>query len=144
MKQEGKKLIFQSPAYEIVSQDEDLDMNDLKHTGRLVPIYSETMGISSKLIRSLTKRVLKIFLDQIPEPLPENTRREHSLMDIQNALSQIHFPESQELANQAKKRFIFEEMLLVQLHLLNLKQKLSKFKAPKIKRDVEAMKEFVN
>jgi len=142
-KQEGKKLIFQSPAYEVVTQDEDLDVHDLKHTGRLIPIYSETMGISSKLIRSLTTRVLKIFLDQIPEPLPESTRREYSLMDIQNALSQIHFPDSPELATEAKKRFIFEEMLLVQIHLLNIKQKLSRFKAPKIKKDVEAMKEFV-
>ncbi len=144
LKPEGKKLIFQSPAFELVSQDEDLNIDDLKHTGRLVPIYPETMGISSKLIRSFTKRILKIFVSQIPEPLPEETRKNHNLMDIQNALSQIHFPDNQELALEAKKRFIFEEMLLVQIHLLNLKQKLSKFKAPKIKKDVEAMKEFVN
>jgi ATP-dependent DNA helicase RecG len=101
------------------------------------------MGISSKLIRSFQKRALKIFLNQIVEPLPEETRHNYNLMDIQNALSQIHFPDSDELAMEAKRRFVFEEMLLVQIHLLNLKNKLAKFKAPKILKDVEAMKEFV-
>ena len=56
----------------------------------------------------------------------------------------MHFPDSYELAQQAKNRFVFEEMLLVQLHLLNLKNRLSQFKAPIIDKDIEAIKEFIN
>jgi len=144
VKQQGKKLLLESPVYELISQDEDFNIHNLKHTGRLVPIYSETEGISSKMIRSYVKRALKIFLDKIPEPLPPETRQNYNLMDIKNALSQIHFPDSQELANEARRRFIFEEMLLVQIHLLNLKKRLSHFQAPKIEKNIDAMKEFIS
>lgn len=85
-KKEGKKLVLQNPAFEIITQDKNLDIQQLKHTGRLVPIYSETQGITSKMLRSYIKILLKMFANKIPESLPEEVRARHNLLDIKTAL----------------------------------------------------------
>lgn len=62
---QGKKLILQNPEYEIISS---LHYN-VKHTGKLVPIYPETKGITSRGIRFLVDKILPLIQD-IPEFLP--------------------------------------------------------------------------
>jgi len=144
IKAQGKKLILSSPAYEIISRqklDEDF-FEDLKHTGRLVPIYPETEGLSSRAFRYLIKPLLDSSLN-LSEYLPDFLLKKYQLSSLETALKQIHFPSSLALSQKAKTRFIFESLLFSQLYLLKIKRKVSLLAYPKIKLDIEFLKSFV-
>ncbi len=130
-------LYFSNPSYEKIKQDQQL-----YHTGKLIPVYSEVSGISSKLFRWLISRYLKVFQKKIPETLPQEILAEYNLMPLKEALKEIHFPETLEKAKEAKRRFQFEEMFLVQLSLLRERLKLKRELAPAIPINVELLKKF--
>ncbi|NMB92087.1 MAG: ATP-dependent DNA helicase RecG [Parcubacteria group bacterium] len=144
VKAQGKRLILSNPSYEIISHqklEEDF-FKDLKHTGRLVPIYPETQGLSSRTFRYLIKPLLKNNLE-LGEYLPSFIIERYKLMPLRQALNQIHFPEKIEYAQQAKNRFIFESLLFSQLYLLKIKEKLDLLPFPKIQLDIDLLKSFV-
>lgn len=112
------------------------------HTGTLVPIYPETRGITSRWIRYLIKNFIELSTG-LRDPLPLETRRKYLFPEIKEALREIHFPSSYESAEQAKRRFSFEELLLIQLRALRERLKLKKQSAPIIPPDISLIKEFV-
>ena len=144
VKAKGKKLILSSPSYEVISRQklsEDF-FEDLKHTGRLVPIYPETEGLSSRAFRYLIKPLLDSPLN-LSEYLPDFLLKKYNLLPLKAALNQIHFPVSLALSQKAKERFIFESLLFSQLYLLKIKRKVNLLPYPKIKLDIEFLKSFV-
>ena len=145
VKTRGKQLLLSSPAYEIISQQKlDKDFfKDLKHTGRLVPIYPETQGLSSRVFRYLIKSLLQNSVD-LREYLPPFLLSQYHLMPFKTALNQIHFPKSLASAEQAKERFIFESLLFSQIYLLKIKRKLNLLPYPKINLDIDLLKSFVS
>ena len=58
---------------------------------------------------------------KLSDILPEELRKQHSLAEINYALEKIHFPQNAEEAAQARRRLVFEELLMLQLGLLHLK-----------------------
>ncbi len=89
------------------------------HTARLVPIYPETQGVSSKWLRSRINAALKYFTEtDLKDPLPEKVRNDFNLPPYKKALHMIHFPKNQEEAKEARRRFAFEEMFFFQLQVL--------------------------
>jgi ATP-dependent DNA helicase RecG len=84
------------------------------HTGRLIPIYHETYGISSKWLRARIKPLLD-RLDQSIDWLPQSTRDQARLIPLNEALQKIHFPNSSEDLTLARHRLSFDELLLLQL-----------------------------
>lgn len=139
----GRKLIISSPSYEIISRQklEKEFYQELKHTGRLIPVYSETKGLSSRALRYFIKPLLKLTYD-IKETLPDFILEKHELIDLQQSLNQIHFPSSLLLAKKAKRRFVFESLLLSQIYLLKRKRKNALLKAPKINLDIPLLQSF--
>ena len=141
----GKKLTISSPAYEIISY-EKTDKNlpqETMHTGRLIPIYSETQGLSSRALRYFIKPLLGLT-SNLSETLPDFLLKKYDLMRLSQSLSQIHFPSSLLLAQKARERFIFESLLLSQIYLLKNKRGNSLLKAPKINLDIPLLQKFVN
>ncbi|SFG37511.1 ATP-dependent DNA helicase RecG [Desulfotomaculum arcticum] len=102
------------------------------HTGRLVPVYPATAGITQRIIRSTLQVLLEQRLDAIVEFLPDRVMEKYGLMPIKPALRQIHFPDSPEQARQAKKRFAFEELLLFQVQLAYAKSKIARLEKPHV------------
>jgi len=141
----GKKLTISSPAYEIISY-EKTDKNlpqETMHTGRLIPIYSETQGLSSRALRYFIKPLLGLT-SNLSETLPDFLLKKYDLMGLSQSLSQIHFPSSLLLAQKARERFVFESLLLSQIYLLKNKRGNSLLKAPKINLDIPLLQKFVN
>ncbi|MDD5146741.1 MAG: ATP-dependent DNA helicase RecG [Candidatus Pacebacteria bacterium] len=130
-----------NPVYEKVN---DTESAHLIHSGRLVPIYPETAGLSSRWFRNAIYRLIQIYKNQIPEILPEQIIKENSLMPIDEALQQIHFPDTRESAQKAKQRFSFEELFLIELVVLQQRYRLNKEKSPTIPMNVDLIKRFVN
>ncbi len=105
------RLTFRAPEWEPLERS-------LVHTARLVPVYPLTEGLSARWMRKLMKRVVDGWVQQVEEYLPEHVRQREKLMTIQEALRQIHFPDSWEQLREARRRLCFDEFLLIQLGVL--------------------------
>jgi ATP-dependent DNA helicase RecG len=116
----GRQKTLVSPEYEIVQSTESIVQSKLSHihTGRLVPIYNETYGVSSKWLRSRIKMALETLGEEIEEFLPEEMVKKEGLVGEKEAVFQIHFPENKEIAEKARYRLAFDELFLIQLSAL--------------------------
>lgn len=130
------ELYLSSPTYELVGKKETA------HTGRLVPIYPETKGLTSKGLRFLIQPILK-SLERLTEWIPESIRKEEELPELNESVFNMHFPQELSDAVAAKKRFAFEDLFLLQLLNIEQKLKLAQERAPEISIDIEALKSFL-
>lgn len=117
----GSQVKLISPEYEIIKPKTKDQRLMTIHTGRLIPIYPETAGVSSKWLRSRLAPLIQNFLPTLQDWLPESLKKEYELPDLATALSQIHFPQNKNQSQKAKERLAFEEMLLI--HLASLSRK---------------------
>jgi len=139
----GKEGIYlSSPAYEKLLMS-DFNRLELSHTGRLVPVYPETEGLSSRWLRIIIRPFLIQLKNKVKDTLPEKIRVGQQLLQIEKALWQIHFPDSMKLAKKARERFSFEELLTIQLLVLSERLRLAKEKAVKIPLKLDLIKDFV-
>lgn len=128
---------FANPAYERLSTRE-VEI----HTAGLVPVYPETSGITSRWIRFLAHQALPL-LKSIKDPFPETLLKKYKLPPLAKSLSKIHFPEVLADAEEARRRFAFEDIFLIQLRVLRDRQKLETLAAPEIPLNIELIKTFV-
>lgn len=115
------------------------------HTGRLIPIYPETAGISSRWIRSRIKYIFQKYFDQEYDYLPNEIKTKHNLLSLSSALVNIHYPEDTKSIEGAKKRLAFDELL--SLHLASHIRKLdwqARELAQKITLDRNKIEEFIS
>jgi len=112
------------------------------HTAGLVPIYPETIGLGSRFLRYYIKLVLPT-INQIKEFIPWEILREQKLANITAALKNIHFPKNLKSAEEAKKRFAFEELFLLQLFVLKQRKNLQKQNAFSIPFNQNLIQNFV-
>ena len=96
-----------------------------KNTGKIIPIYPLTYNLSQNVIRTIMENGLKEINESLTETLPEYILESYNLDDINKAINDIHFPKEFSDYNKARKRLVFEELLIMQLALLNLKTKYS-------------------
>lgn len=116
----GKNPSLISPEYEIIRG------NEAVHTAKLVPIYHETYGISSKWLRSRISSLLKNSNLNIEEFLPSKILKDAKLPELRYAIEQIHYPASFENAAISRYRLSFEELFLIQLAAFQRKKEWSK------------------
>lgn len=104
----SRKLCLTSPDYEMLDEEKET-----VHTGRLVPVYPETMGLSSKWIRT---KIRDAFLNaSIEDFLPINILTGSDLVSLKEAIRQVHFPKDIKEAEEGRKRLAFNELLNLQL-----------------------------
>jgi len=143
IKGEGSGQYLSNPAYEKIGNwQPGIGNSDLTHTGRLVPVYPETEGLSSRWLRFIVKPILLKLKGQIPDALPEEIKRRFDFLPLEKALWQIHFPDSLKSAAEAKRRFAFEELFYLSLFVLRERIKLAREKAIVIPLNLDIMKEF--
>ncbi|MCL5104710.1 MAG: ATP-dependent DNA helicase RecG [Armatimonadetes bacterium] len=106
-----------SPEWEVYSEDADP-----LSSGRVVPVYPLTEGLFQSQIRKMLRNAIDGYLPLVQETLPEDLRNRLDLMDIHDAVRNIHFPEGMAAMEAARKRLVFEELFLLQLALALRKQ----------------------
>jgi ATP-dependent DNA helicase RecG len=94
-----------------------------KNTGKIIPLYPLTYELSQNVIRQIIENGLKEVENNLQETLPEYILKTYNLEDINWAIKNIHFPKEFDDYNLARKRLVFEELLIMQLALLSLKSK---------------------
>ncbi len=148
-----QRLYLSSPAYETVGREEEDTVDyggaereiitaDTRHTARLVPIYPETRGLTSRGIRYLTQPILE-DLEPITDFIPQAVLDKNGLPELNDALHAIHFPTSPEQAKTARNRFAFEELFLMQLRVISEKMALAKEKAHRIGPKGKTLEEII-
>ncbi len=135
----GGRLVFESPEWEI------LEDKELVHTGRLVPLYPLTKGLKPRQVRKFMKEVADRWVWQIADFLPQELIKRQKFFELSEALSQSHFPESQQEKRRARTRLAFDELFLLQLGVLNQKRHWQKDrKSRPISTDKVALDAFIN
>jgi len=106
---------MQNPVFERVSEI-------MTNTCRIIPVYPATAGLTQGIIRKAIKNALDMSNNAIPDILPAEIRKDYRLAEINFAVNNIHFPLSDEDFIVARKRLVFEELFLLQIGLLSMKQ----------------------
>lgn len=107
---------------EMVNPVYDIEENS-KNTGKIIPIYPLTYNLKQSAIRNAIENGLKMVNGKLEENMPEYILKEYHLMERNQAMKQIHFPDNFEEYENARKRLVFEELLSMQLALSGLKNK---------------------
>ena len=130
------RYVLQNPAAE---QAQSVGVS----TARIVPIYPETAGFKSHQIRKLIRELLPL-MRMLPETLPPHLIAHEKLLNINDTLTNIHFPDSAEHLARAKARISFEELLgLLVASVLN-RAEHAKLQGHQITFNEQAAKEYVS
>jgi ATP-dependent DNA helicase RecG len=132
-----KGIFISNPAYELAKRTPT-------NTGRLVPVYSETRGVTSKWMRWKISQLLKKYSAEIPEIIPHAILKRQKLIGACEAIRQLHFPDNFPKIKEAQKRIAFEEMFLIQLVSIQARKDWEKSRAISIKFNENLIKEFVS
>ncbi|HVH65966.1 MAG TPA: ATP-dependent DNA helicase RecG [Candidatus Acidoferrum sp.] len=129
-------LVMKNPEYEKVSRD------PTAHAARIVPIYAETRGLTSRWLRPKILPLLWMA-DQFEEDLPPDLLARRRLMPRPEAIKQMHFPDSLDELEQARSRFVFEEIFVNQVANQIAKRARKAHPAHAIAFDEQAARAFV-
>ncbi|NLW08089.1 MAG: DEAD/DEAH box helicase, partial [Clostridia bacterium] len=98
--------------YEILDQ-----ADNTLHSGRIVPFYPLTSGLSQRWFRLIMHLALEAVAADLPEVLPDILCRRYRLLSRRQALKAIHFPASAAELHQARRRLKYEELLIWEMGL---------------------------
>lgn len=112
------KIEMQSPVFD--------NEGESKNTGKIIPLYNLTQNLTQNTIRNIIENALAEVENEISETLPEYILDKYKLLDLKTAIKTIHFPNNFEEFKLARTRLVFEELILLQIGLLNLKNQYTK------------------
>lgn len=107
------QLVLESPDYEVLDNDQTSI-----HTGRMVPIYPLTEGLTGRNLRRITWQALQEWVGGVEELLPADILARTGAMPLKQAIQQAHYPESPESWERARRRLAFDELFTLQLAVL--------------------------
>lgn len=142
----SKKLTIDKPTYSIMTDEflsgSSADLN----LARIVPIYTVCEDLSIKTLRKAIYNAIMQYKNDLENKVPEEIRQRLGLLDKSMAAEQIHFPQDMNTLEQARFTLVFEELFIMQLKLLRLRESTRKSEsavALNIKRDGIVQK-FIN
>lgn len=133
---------FQHPNIELRSGIIKSNSALSENTGSLLPVYPETKGISSYWLRKIIRKTLDMI--ETKEFIPKDILADQKLLSLPDAFWKIHFPSNQKEAKEAKHRFAFEKMFLIQLKALQVRKSWQENQAVSIAFDEKFIKKFVS
>lgn len=113
----GKKSIDNAQATVVGGEFSEGDMLSDIHSTGIVPVYPLTEKLNVKTLRRAISNCVETYAGKMDDVLPDYIKRKHDFLDKVSAIKQIHFPDSQELLDDARRRLVFEELFVVQLRL---------------------------
>jgi ATP-dependent DNA helicase RecG len=140
--QEGKVLLVYGPiewgphGRQLRVEDKSVG-EDPVHFGRIAPAYSVTEGLSERLVRTLTAKMLASPTNAIPDLVPPKIAARYHVPQKTWAIQKIHFPDTLVQKEEARSALAFEEFLLLETALGRLRQnvqRIAKTHAYEIKR----------
>ena len=116
----GLRRSMANPVYEKALPEEDeyspqpaADPHAVRVTGRIVPIYRTTAGISNKVLMQAIRSGMDACGDHLPELIPQEIKSRQKLCEARYAYENIHFPRDMETLAIARRRMVFEELFVL-------------------------------
>ncbi len=110
----GEVKAFPGGGFEMISPD----FCAIEKGGYFHPVYRCTEGLTSKMTASCTEKAIAGYADLLPETFPPQLINKYKIPDIKTAVKYIHFPKSTAELTNARRRLIFEELLVLSLGLM--------------------------
>ena len=101
----------------------------------LHPVYNLTSGLSNKVMQRFVKSAFRLLPEKINDPIPVFIREKYKLCHLRDAMQNIHFPKNTADMEAARRRLVFEELLVLNLGLRSLKSNKSKTEPVHIEKD---------
>ena len=111
----GRKRQLTNPVFERADRT--------RFTGRIMPVYSLTAGVSNHLLASLALQCVEGCADQMPDELPGELRQRYQLAAVEYALRNVHFPADEEALAVARRRLVFEELFTLSCGMAFLRRR---------------------
>lgn len=109
-------LTLDKPELEVLEEDNNKAIESL-NVGRLLPVYALTEGVTAAVVRRAVMTALPAAKN-LEDPLPDPLRKQYDLLDLQEAIASIHFPDDDDVLRTARRRLIFDEFFYLQLGFL--------------------------
>ncbi len=119
----SSSLTLDKPTIQVINCDFD---DDTISYGKIVPIYSLTEDLSSKVLVKAIYNAYQTYRDKIKDPLPEYIIEEENLISKKEAIKLIHFPQSQKDIDKARERLVFDELFIMQANFALAKERNKK------------------
>ena len=113
----GQTSMFQNRIQMTNPEIQYLEQEDLQKLG-IVPVYPLTDGLNRRSLRKLMQKTVEYWADHLPDYMPEGTLDRAELADLGWAIKNLHFPESWDHLDHAQRRYIFDQLLLMQLTIM--------------------------
>ena len=110
----GRPVIWH-PEYEAIDRQQ-------LNTNRIVPVYPLTAKVTQKWLRRMIFSTLKYWIPRINETLTEKIQTRANVVGLQQALTQVHFPDDWQNLTSAQRRLAFDELFLQQLGIIQQKR----------------------
>ena len=123
------RLTFDKPTYSIMTAEFLEKGSSNLNMARIVPVYTVCENLNIKTLRKAIFNAIQLYKDSIHDILPQYLKEKYDLLDKKKAIEQIHFPENQEMLEKARFSLIFEELFIVQLKMVRLRNENSKHSA---------------
>ena len=135
------KAVYKGNFFEMTNPVVELFDGINKKTGRIMPVYPATSGLSQDQIRNAATTTLMELEHPLPDILPENIRKAYGFKTLMESLVDIHAPKSYEAFEAARSRFAFEELLVLQTGIRIIGDERKSFSATPIK-NVKCIQDF--
>ncbi len=117
--------------YEMISPAvADVEQGEIIH-----PVYPQTASLTSRQIENAVRNAVKMLPEKINDPIPKYILERFRLCTLEAAIKNIHFPKNEQALNEARKRLVFEELLILQLCMAGLKSGKRSITPYRIKKD---------
>jgi ATP-dependent DNA helicase RecG len=133
----GGRPVVKDPEWEALTGE------DTVHTARLVPVYPLVEGLGGRYLRRVIKGAVDRHAGLLQDHLPPGVRGEFHLLDLSQAIAQVHFPDSDELLAAAQRRLAFDEWLVIQIGVLWRRRIWSEVPAPPLADGEEQVGQFL-
>lgn len=120
------QLTMDKPTYSIMTGEFKEDANSNLNIARIVPIYTLCEDLSIKTLRKAIFNAIELYKNDIKNIVPDFIRERLGIMNKKDAVKQIHFPETMNDLEHARFSLIFEELFLIQLKLIRLRENTAK------------------
>ena len=111
------------------------EFSELKKADAITPVYHLTEGLNNRMVIKATRQALSMLPEVMNDPIPYEIIKQYDLCTLSFALENIHFPADLKSLERARKRLVFEELLVLNLGMRLLKSRVSEHTAIRLKED---------
>lgn len=96
---------------------EQIDPENLRQVG-IVPVYPLTEGLTAKSMRRMMRETVSYWAEKLPDYMPQSVLERAELADLSWTIRNLHFPEGHDHLHHAQNRWVFDQLLMLQMAIL--------------------------